>query len=311
MKSYYQVRLGTGGSHVAECVAGNFIGVDYGVRQDLTNYMTDEQRDFNRAFIPIYLANNPDYQNETKVAAGQACSALWKIATGIRNGDVVLCPDSDSRYHVGEVIGAYSYHPNGSLPHRRPVRWLTPMIDRDDMTVGLRNAARSISTISEISKHGSEIENLLGGAAAPALIVTDDTIEDPAVFAMEAHLEDFLVRNWVQTDLGKDYDIYEHDGELIGEQYETDTGRIDILAISKDKQTLLVIELKRGRASDTVVGQILRYMGYVQEVLAEEGQRVRGVIIGLDDDPKIHRALAMVPSIEFYRYQISFKLLKA
>ena len=29
-------------------------------------------------------------------------------------------------------------------------------------------------------------------------------------------------------------------------------------------QRLLVVELKRGRASDVVVGQILRYVGYVQ-----------------------------------------------
>jgi len=35
------------------------------------------------------------------------------------------------------------------------------------------------------------------------------------------------------------------------------------------------------------------------------------VIIALEDDQRIRRALAMVPSIVFYRYQISFKLLQA
>ena len=73
---------------------------------------------------------------------------------------------------------------------------------------------------------------------------------------------------------------------------------------------MLVVELKKGRASDVVVGQTLRYMGYVHEELAENGQTVRGTIIALEDDPKIRRALAMTPSIDFYRYQISFKLLK-
>jgi len=52
-------------------------------------------------------------------------------------------------------------------------------------------------------------------------------------------------------------------------------------------------------------------MGYVQEVLAEEGQAVRGAIIALEDDQRIRRALAVVPTIDFYRYQISFKLMKA
>ena len=71
---------------------------------------------------------------------------------------------------------------------------------------------------------------------------------------MEKHLEDFLVRDWPQTALAKEYDIYEEDGEQAGQQYSTDTGAIDILAVSKDKKTLLVIELKMGRASDVVVG---------------------------------------------------------
>lgn len=59
--------------------------------------------------------------------------------------------------------------------------------------------------------------------------------------------------------------------------------------------------------SDAVVGQTLRYMGYVKEVLAEEGQSVRGAIIASEDDQRIRRALAVVPDIAFYRYEISFK----
>jgi restriction system protein len=126
---------------------------------------------------------------------------------------------------------------------------------------------------------------------------------------MEKHLEDFLVQNWAQTELGKEFDIYQEDGERVGQQYATDTGPLDILAVSKDKSALLVVELKKGRASDVVVGQVLRYMGYVKEELAEEGQRVKGVIIALEDDQRIRRALSVVPDVSFYRYQISFKLI--
>jgi restriction system protein len=71
-----------------------------------------------------------------------------------------------------------------------------------------------------------------------------------------------------------------------------------------------VVELKRGRASDVVVGQILRYMGYVKEQIAEPDQIVEGAIIALEDDQKLRWALAAVPSISFYRYQVSFKLVK-
>ena len=44
---------------------------------------------------------------------------------------------------------------------------------------------------------------------------------------------------------------------------------MDILAISKDQKELLVVELKKGRASDVVVGQVQRYMGYALDELAE------------------------------------------
>ena len=74
---------------------------------------------------------------------------------------------------------------------------------------------------------------------------------------------------------------------------------------------MLVVELKRGRASDAVVGQIQRYMGYVKEDVAEDHQRVRGVIIALDDDKRIRRALQVAQGIEFYRYEVKFNLIRS
>jgi restriction system protein len=57
-----------------------------------------------------------------------------------------------------------------------------------------------------------------------------------------------------------------------------------------------------------VVGQTLRYMGYVMEELAEHGQSLEGLVIAAEDDQRIRRAIAPVPNLRFYRYQISFKL---
>jgi restriction system protein len=74
---------------------------------------------------------------------------------------------------------------------------------------------------------------------------------------------------------------------------------------------LLVVELKKGRASDNVVGQIQRYMGYVKEELAESNQEVKGIIIALEDDIRIKRALSVTTNIEFFCYQVSFKLFKS
>jgi restriction system protein len=309
MKTYYRLMLGKKSVHAQTCFDGNFIGADYGITEDLTGKLPEVWQDFNAAFIPVFLAAHPA---KTKIAAGLACGMLWTIAKGIQKGDIVVCPDGSGRYRVGEISGDYFYAAGGVLPHRRPVHWLPAVIDRTDMSEGLKNSTGAIGTLCNISRAGfaDEIEKLLGGEVVPSLIATDTTIEDPSAFAMEKHLEDFLVKNWANTELGKTHDIYEEEGDIVGQQYPTDTGPLDILAISKDKMQLLVVELKKGRASDAVVGQTLRYMGYVQEELCEEGQSVIGIIIALEDDKRIRRALIVTPNVTFYRYQISFKLVK-
>ena len=85
---------------------------------------------------------------------------------------------------------------------------------------------------------------------------------------------------------------------------------MDILAISKDKSELLVVELQKGRASDVVVGQIQRYMGFAQYELSEVNQTVKGVIIGLESDLRLRRALSVIPNIKFYSYEVNFKLIQ-
>ena len=296
--------LGRKSVHADTCFTGGFIGSDFGIEEDLSNNLPDSWRPFNKQFIPKFLEAHP---GKSKVAAGLGCSALWHVCKGIENGDILLCPDGTGTYRVGEVTGNYHYQPNEVLPHRRLVRWLPVTIERGDMSEALRNSSGSIGTISNISKFENELEKLIRKTSGHTLSSTDETIEDVANFALEEHLENFLVNNWELTELADQYDIFEEDGEK-AQQYQTDTGPLDILAISKDRKTLLVVELKKGRASDAVVGQTLRYMSYVSEELAESDQTVRGLIIAHEDDQRIQRALSLVPSIDFYRYQVSFKL---
>lgn len=307
MKNYYRIMLGRKSAYAEEAYKGNFIAAGFIKDRDLTQHLSDNWRDFNKEFIPLFLEQNPE---KTKVSAGLACGMLWTIAKGVQIGDVVLCPDGKGNYYAGEVTGGYEYHKGEVLPHRRAVRWFSRTITRDDMSESLKNSAGSIGTVSNISKYANELDALLSGSRPQTITTTDETIEDPSVFALEKHLEDFLVQNWKSTELGKHYNIYEEEGEIVGQQYPSDTGPIDILAISKDKKELLVVELKKGRIGDVVVGQVQRYMGYVKDELAEEDQRVRGVIIAFEDDTKIRRALSVAQNIDFYTYKVNFKLEK-
>jgi len=309
MKTFYRIMLGRQSVHAAECFAGNFIGADFDIDQDLTGQLPELWRDFKHKLVPFYLKIHPE---KSRIAAGLSCGFLHTVTKAIETGDYVLCPDGKGHYRVGEVTGDYYYAPGENLQHRRPVRWLDVIVNRNEMSEVLRNSAGSIGTVCNLSRagHHEELVKLVGATPGPVLVSTDSTVEDPSSFALEQHLEDFLVQNWAQTDLGKEYDIYMEDGELAGRQYQTDTGPLDILAISKDKKRLLVVELKKGRTSDAVVGQTLRYMSFVQEELIEPGQTVHGVIIAHEDDQRIRRALAMTRNIQFYRYKVSFKLVK-
>ena len=307
MKNYYRIMLGAKSIYADKCYNDTFIGADFNIDWNLSKVLHENWREFNKEQIPLWMKNHP---GKSKVAAGLACGFTWTVSKGILKGDIVLCPNGSGSYYVGEVISDYEFVKEDILPHRRRVKWYPNTIDRSLMSDALKNSTGSIGTVSNITKYADEIEKLLSGNVPSTIFSTDSNVESVSEFALEKHLEDFLVKNWNQTDLGKEFDIYQEDGELVGQQYPSDTGPIDILAISKDKKTLLVVELKKGRVSDTVVGQIQRYMGYVKDELAEPNQVVKGIIIGSEDDNKIRRALSVTVNIEFYRYQVSFKLFK-
>ena len=99
------------------------------------------------------------------------------------------------------------------------------------------------------------------------------------------------------------------DGEDFGQQYDTDIGRIDILAYNRIEKAFVVIELKKGRESDAVVGQVARYMTWVRLNLCRDGQTVRGLIICTTSDARLRHAVMAVPGLELRHYQVDFRLL--
>ena len=99
--------------------------------------------------------------------------------------------------------------------------------------------------------------------------ISEKSLAPKSSFLLEKHLEDYIIKNWSKIELNKTHDIHVENNKLCT-QYQTGTGPLDILAISKDKSEFLVIELKKGRASDIVMGQIQRYMGHIKNNLAGE-----------------------------------------
>lgn len=92
MKNYYRIMLGAKSIHALKCYEGNFIGAGFGLNQDLSRTLPDNWRDFNKQFIPLWMEAHP---GKSKVAAGLSCGYLWTVTKGIKQGDVVLCPNGE------------------------------------------------------------------------------------------------------------------------------------------------------------------------------------------------------------------------
>jgi len=126
------------------------------------------------------------------------------------------------------------------------------------------------------------------------------------LFCMEKQLEDFIIHNWENTELGKKYDLIIEEGEVISQQYRTDIGTIDILAKDKKSKNFVVIELKRDQTSDDTIGQLSRYMGWIKKNKGDDN--VTGVIVAGKYDKKLEYALTAVPNVEVFLYEVDFKL---
>jgi len=309
--NYYRIVLGPKSAHLQDCLDKGLVGINYGIHEDLTPTVAKGEEVFRSSVRDRFLELNPE---KSRPSGALAAGSLWALTAGMEIGDIVLVSDGQGAsgkggYHVARVTGGYRYEASSELPHQRKVEWLDKHVLRQDMSETLRNSSGSVLSIVNLTpNHAEEITLLLQDGAGdetnePSLIA------EAASFVLEKHLEDFLVANWAQTELAVKYDIVtDDDGEIIGQQYPTDTGPIDILAIAKDGSGYLVVELKRAKASDAVVGQIQRYMGFVKAEIATPGQTVRGAIVALEPDLRLERALSVAPDIEFYRYEVRFRL---
>lgn len=137
---------------------------------------------------------------------------------------------------------------------------------------------------------------------------TENTIISESQFALEAHLEEFIDKNWNHMNFGAELAKYEVDDQS-GRQFPAGAWSIDFLCLDRANGDFVVIELKRGKTSDAAVGQLLRYMGWVADNLAKSGQKVRGIIISQEVDDALKYAVKSLSNVSVLTYKVDFKLL--
>jgi len=121
--------------------------------------------------------------------------------------------------------------------------------------------------------------------------------------ALEKYLEDLLVQGW--DSLGWTTAL-----QYLGRQVPCgDLGFIDILAKDRSTGDFVVIELKRDRSDDEVVGQLSRYMGWIKEHRAgPTGVRVRGIIVVHEFTLKLRAAAMAHENVQLYTYNLAIAL---
>lgn len=128
--------------------------------------------------------------------------------------------------------------------------------------------------------------------------------ESPAEFAYESDLQNFLAKNLHLIEDG--LSLYDDDG-FTGLEYPAGGRRIDILATSPSGK-LVVIELKVSRGYDRTVGQLLRYVSWVKENLAEPDQAVEGVIVAREISEDLRLACRDQMNIRLFEYELAISL---
>lgn len=278
----------------------NLISIGWGQIGDVSQ-MSHE------ALVKAVALAFPDRPNATK---SLFVNMLWAVYHEISPGDVVIARKGRKILAgVGKVKKAGRYIP-GRNPHLISSDDLHPNFLEVEWQDKPRNKAFEnivfpMHTVYEITE--SQYLPLVEGSPAEPIANSDESIENQNEFVLEKYLEDFIVSNFATIFKGK-LKIYEDSEGLDGQQYFTDAGAIDILATEPATNSFVVLELKKGRSSDRVVGQILRYMGWVKQNLCTDNQSVKGLIICRDPDPKLSYALTMVNNVDVAYYSVSFAL---
>ena len=126
--------------------------------------------------------------------------------------------------------------------------------------------------------------------------------EDFETYDVEDDLQEYLKTNWETTAFGEEWEIIESPANV------GDAGEIDLLAHHRKEDCWLVVELKRDKISDKTVGQILRYMGWIKENLANN-KVVRGIVIVHEIDKKLNYSASVLRNVEVRYYKINLKFI--
>ena len=133
---------------------------------------------------------------------------------------------------------------------------------------------------------------------------SDELPDGGSEFAYERDLRSYLARNLHLIEPG--LRLYEDEG-VTGLEFPAGGRFVDILAVDR-KGNYVVVELKVSRGYDRVVGQLLRYIAWIEQHHADPGQTVRGVIVAKEMTDDLCLACSRIDGVSLFEYELSVSL---
>jgi len=229
-------------------------------------------------------------------AGGQVARFLNARSDGMEEGDIVIAyAPKPVKMVIGVgIVGKPRYVENPDLvfadhKYQRTVDWFdwgTP-VDADE----LDSDAPTVYTPSTLVRFKED-----PSALQEAIESAEETDIGSALrIDEEAQMQQWVVNHHKEVD-ALDITVEER-------EYSSRVGDADILA--RDESGLVVIELKRGEAGDSAVGQVQRYMGAIREEYPDKD--VRGIIIA-EEFSEGTRLAARSGDIQLLRFHLSAKI---
>jgi hypothetical protein len=161
-------RIGTregdsGKSHWTSMRDGNYVSIGWSELNDLSELIHNQKsKDLLKGLMQErFYPNSPQ-------TAGKKGTEVFRFATTLANGDIVVASDGSTVLGIGKVTGDYAYNSELPFAHIRAVEWLS----KDEWKMKDREGLRT--TVSEIKKPENlvEIERRIQGL----LLTSDDSV---------------------------------------------------------------------------------------------------------------------------------------
>ena len=204
-------------------------------------------------------------------------------------GDVVVLREyGHGLWGTAEIIGPWEQDPESQDKHSKEAGWFPiDRIDKWDVVLPHDLVKEDLSNQNHRMRvaKATDQDLLVIKLARRLYSRLGYGSNDGSFFILEAGLEEAVKSNLGQLGLRLADETLRQQCVLAA-----GVGRTDLICLDA-QDNYVVLELKATHTSDVVIGQILRYMGYIRETYAEpSGKNVKGIVLAPSFDEQLRLA---------------------